>query len=169
MDAKTTTCPLALLISIKQQNISIMSNSTWPVPKFRFEVDFGTDLKKVSFQEVSGLETETQPIEYRHGDSNQFSAIKMPDIFKRGSVTMKRGIFVNDDAFWRWHEQISMNTIKKVSVSIMLLDERGDITMHWILNNAWPTKITSTDVKSEGNEVAIDTLEIAHEGLTISN
>ena len=62
-----------------------------------------------------------------------------------------------------------MNIIKRRTVLIKLLDEKGAVTMQWTLNNAWPTKITSTDLKSDGNEVAVDTLEIAHEQLIISN
>ena len=61
-----------------------------------------------------------------------------------------------------------MNTIKRRDVLIKLLDESGNVTMQWTLANAWPTKITSTDLKSDGNEVAVDTLEIAHEKLTIN-
>jgi phage tail-like protein len=62
-----------------------------------------------------------------------------------------------------------MNTIERVPVTISLLDEAGAATMVWTLTNAWPTKITGTDLKSEGNEVAIESIEIAHEGLTIAN
>jgi phage tail-like protein len=82
---------------------------------------------------------------------------------------MKRGIFVNDNTFWDWHQQVVMNTIKRRTVLIKLLDEKGGVTMQWTLNNAWPTKITSTDLKSDGNEVAVDTIEIAHEQLIIKN
>lgn len=62
-----------------------------------------------------------------------------------------------------------MNTINREDVAIKLLDEEGNPTMVWSLKNAWPTKITGTDMKSDGNEVAVETLEIAHEGLTIEN
>jgi len=54
-------------------------------------------------------------------------------------------------------------------VTISLLDEAGAATMVWTLTNAWPAKITGTDLKSDGNEVAIESIEIAHEGLTIAN
>ena len=143
-------------------------NNSWPLPKFYFSVKFG-DGKHASFQEISGLETETQPIEYRHGDSQVFSTIKMPGIVKSGNVTMKKGVFVNDNNFWDWYNQIKMNTIKRQTVVISLLDEGGNPTMTWSLVNAWPTKITATDHKSDGNEVAVETIEIAHEGLTIAN
>lgn len=144
-------------------------NVTWPMPKFRFEVDLGLGLTGVAFQEVSGIDVETQVIEYRHGNSPVFSTIKMPGIKKYGNVTMKRGIFVNDNMFWNWYQEIKMNTIKRRTVLIKLLDETGAVTMQWQLNNAWPTKITGTDLKADGNEVAIDTIEIAHEQLIITN
>src|SRR5436190_4587242 len=143
--------------------------ATWPMPKFRFEVDLGTELKNVAFQEVSGMDTENQIIEYRKSNNPLFSVEKMPGITKYGNITLKRGIFVNDNTFWEWHQEIVMNTIKRRTVIIKLLDEKGKVTMQWTLNNAWPTKITSTDLKSDGNEVAVETLEIAHEQLIIKN
>ena len=143
--------------------------ATWPMPKFRFEVDLGTEMKSVAFREISGLDAETQVIEYRQSNSKLFSTEKMPGISKYGNVTLKRGVFVKDNTFWDWYSQISMNTIKRRTVIIRLLDEGGNVTMQWTLMNAWPTKITSTDLKSDGNEVAVDTLEIAHEQLIISN
>jgi phage tail-like protein len=146
-----------------------VQGAAWPMPKFRFEVDLGTAFTKVAFQEVSGMDVESPIIEYRKSNSPLFSVLKMPGIIKYGNVTLKRGVFVNDNAFWNWHQQIKMNTIKRMTVIIKLLDENGGVTMQWTLHNAWPTKITSTDLKSDGNEVAIDTIEIAHEQLTIQN
>ena len=143
--------------------------ATWPMPKFRFEVDLGSELTGVAFQEVSGMDVENQIIEYRKSNSKLFSPEKMPGIVKYGNITMKRGVFVNDNTFWNWHKEIQMNTIKRRTVVIKLLDEAGEVTMQWQLENAWPTKITSTDLKSDGNEVAVDTIEIAHEQLTITN
>ncbi|MDB5109108.1 MAG: T4-like virus tail tube protein gp19 [Mucilaginibacter sp.] len=143
--------------------------ATWPMPKFRFEVDFGTELTKVPFQEVSGMDVETQIIEYRKSNSKLFSTQKMPGITKYGNVTMKRGVFVNDNSFWGWYQEIKMNEVKRRTVLIKLLDESGNVTMQWTLVNAWPTKITGTDLKSDGNEVAIDTIELAYEQLIISN
>lgn len=143
--------------------------STWPMPKFRFDVDFGTELKGISFQEVSGMDKEVQVIEYRASNNPLFSTIKMPGIVKHSNISMKRGVFVGDNTFWNWMAQIQMNTIKRRTVIIRLLNEKGKVTMQWSLANAWPTKITSTDLKSDGNEVAVDTIEIAYESLTISN
>jgi phage tail-like protein len=146
---------------------SAQSANVWPIPKFHFQVKWDSNV--MSFQEVSGLDVEAQPIEYRAGDNPVFSVTKMPGIKKYGNVTMKKGVFKADNKFWDWFNQIKMNTIKRVPVTISLLDEAGSPTMVWTLTNAWPTKITGTDLKAEGNEVAVETIEIAHEGLTIAN
>ena len=146
---------------------SAQSTTVWPLPKFSFRVTW--DDAVMSFQEVSGLDLETQPIEYRHGDSKEFSVIKMPGIKKYSDVTMKKGIFTKDNKFWLWFAEIKMNVIKRKKVTISLLDEGGNPTMVWELTNAWPTKITGTDLKSTGNEVAVETIVISHEGLTIKN
>lgn len=142
-------------------------DAIWPLPEFSFQVTWGSHAN-LRFQEVSGLDTETQVIEYRHGSSPAFSTIKMPDIKKFGTVTMKRGVFVKDDAFWAWYSQITMHTVARTTVVIQLLDEKGTPTMTWTLANAWPTKVSSPTLKSDGNEVAIEAIEFAHEGLTIA-
>lgn len=147
---------------------SNQSHDIWPLPKFYFQVQFGDINETATFQEVSGLDIETQIIEYRSGNSPQFSIIKMPGIQKTSNITLKKGIFLKDNSFWDWYNQIKMNTIERKTVTIKLLDESGNPTMIWTLQNAWPTKITGTDMKSDGNEVAIETIEIAHEGLILS-
>lgn len=141
----------------------------WPLPKFQFVVRFGSRDTEASFQEVSGLDTEIQPIEYRHGNSKLFSTVKMPGIVKSRNVTLKRGIFFNDSAFWNWYEAIKMNTIQRETVTIQLLDETNSPVMTWTLNNAWPAKISTTDIMGDANELAVETLELNHEGLTIKN
>lgn len=139
----------------------------WPLPKFHFSVDIG-DMKDLAFQEVSGLEAEAQIIEYRAGNSKQFSGVKMPGIAKCGHVTLKKGVFARDNSFSAWYAQISMNLVKRVTMVIRLLDEKGNPTIVWTLQNAWPTKVSGTDLKADGNEVAVETLEIAYESLVIA-
>ncbi len=144
-----------------------VQDNIWPLPKFYFNVQLGDD-KSVNFQEVDGLNSETKVIEYRHGNSPTFYPIKMPGLGQVGNVTMRKGIFVNDNRFWAWYNEIKLNTIKRRTVIINLLDQTGAAKMTWTLNNAWPTKITGTDLKSEGNEVAVESVEIAYETLTVS-
>ena len=141
-------------------------NNIWPLPKFYFSVTLGDDTS-VSFQEVDGLDSERQPIEYRHGNSPVFFPIKMPGLGRVGNVTLRKGVFVNDNKFWDWYNEIRLNTIARRTVTISLLDETANPKMTWTLNNAWPTKITGTDLKSEGNEVAVESIELAYETLVV--
>jgi phage tail-like protein len=127
------------------------------------------DALVAAFQEASGLNSETQVIEYRHGASTQFSTIKMPGIQKFGNVTLKQGIFKGETSFWTWYGSMSQNTIKRQTIVIELLDESDAPQMKWTLTNAWPTKISGTDLKTEGSEVAVHTLELAFEKLEIAN
>lgn len=140
--------------------------NTWPLPKFYFSVQLGDD-KDVKFSEVNGLEADIKSIEYRHGNSPVFYPIKMPGLGSVTNVTMRKGIFVKDAKFWAWFSDIKMNIIKRRSVVINLLDEAGAPKMVWTLHNAWPTKVTGTDLKSEGNEVAVESIELAYETLEV--
>jgi len=146
---------------------SAQSQTVWPLPKFYFQVKW--DDTELAFQEVSGLDMESEAIEYRAGNSKVFSKVKMPGMLKSSNITMKKGVFVKDNAIFDWFAEIKMNIITRKALTISLLDEEGSPTMVWKVQNAFPVKVTSTDLKAEGNEVAIETIEIAHEGLTIEN
>jgi len=139
--------------------------AAWPTPKFSFVVDIDGVATSVLFQEVTGLESETQPIE----SSPSFATIKMPGIRKSANVTLKRGVFKGDNKLVDWVDGIKRNSAKRSTVTIKLLDESGNPTMTWKLANAWPTKVSSSDLKASGNEVAVESIELAYEGLTIDN
>ncbi|MBO4712614.1 MAG: phage tail protein [Fibrobacter sp.] len=141
--------------------------SVWPMPKFHFQVKWGD--QEMSFQEVTGLDAQSEEIKYRVGNSKVYSVVKMPGLIKYSNVTMKKGIFKGDNKFWDWFNQIKMNTIKRIDITISLLDEADAPAMTWTLKNAWPTKISGYELKAEGNEVAVESIEIVHEGMTISN
>ena len=143
-------------------------NNVWPLPAFYFKVEIG-NWGEIAVKEVSGLDVEAQVIEYRHGNSPQFSTIKMPGIKKYSNVSLKKGVFIRDNKLFDWFNTINMNTIQRETVTISLLDEEGNPTMVWKLVNAWPTKVTGVSLKSDGNAIAIEQLELAHEGLTIKN
>lgn len=149
---------------------SAQSATVWPLPSFHFNVSIGAaDALVGSFSEVTGLGSETSPIEYRHGNSQLFSTVKMPGITKVGNVTLKRGIFKSDNAFWTWYSSIAQNTVKRQNVVITLLDEQGAVTMSWTLTNAFPAKITGADLKAAASEVAVTTIDLAYETLTVTN
>lgn len=137
----------------------------YPLPKFHFQVDWGGT--KLGFSEVSGLNVETQVIEYRDGIMPEYSKVKMPGMQKFGNLTLKRGMFQSDNEFYDWWNTVKQTKIERRDITISLLNEEHEPVMTWKVKNAWPTKVQSTDLKADGNDVAIETLELAHEGLTM--
>ncbi|GGH69120.1 phage tail-like protein [Filimonas zeae] len=141
-------------------------STIWPLVRFQFSIKIGSD--EILFQEVTGLSSETQVIEYRVGNSQSYTAIKMPGIKKFGNVTLKKGIFQTDTKLWTMYNAIKMNTIARQTVVINLLDESNKAAMTWNLTNAFPCKMTVTDMKADANEAAVETMELAHEGFTLA-
>ena len=137
------------------------------MPKFYFSVDIG-DFQDLPFQEVSGLDVETEVIEYRHGNSPNHGTIKMPGLMKFGDVTLKKGVFADDNQFFDWISQISLNTYARLTVVIRLLDETATERMTWTLSNAFPQKVTPTDMNYQSSEAGIETIVFAHEGMVQS-
>ena len=142
-----------------------MADNAYPLPGFHFSVDLGGTI--INCSEVSGLDIELDVIEYRDGNSPTFSTQKMSGLRKSSDVTIKKGIFADDDEYYTWFNAVNMNTPERKDVTISLLDEEHSPVMTWKLVNAWPKKIASPDMKSDSSEVALETIEIAHEGLTI--
>jgi phage tail-like protein len=141
--------------------------AVYPLPKFHFQVEWGG--ARLGFTEVSGLTVETEAIEYREGNLPEYHKIKMPGMQKFSNITMKRGTFKSDNDFYKWWNTVALNTIERRDLTISLLNEKHEPVVVWKVKSAWPTKVQSSDLKGDGNEVAIETVEIAHEGLTIQN
>ena len=139
----------------------------YPLPKFHFQVEWGGS--RIGFTEVSGLDVETEVIEYREGSNKEYHSLKMPGRQKFGNVTLKRGILPLDNEFFSWWNSDSLNKVQRRDITISLLNEKHEPTMTWRVKNGWPAKVAGTDLKADGNEVAIGTIEIAHEGLTVIN
>ena len=139
----------------------------YPLPVFHFQVEWGGTT--IGFSEVSGLSVEVQPIEYRDGASPQYSVVKMPGIPKFSNITLKRGVVAADNEFFAWLNTTKLNTVERRDLIISLLNEEHEPTISWKVINAFPVKVEGPGLKSTGNEVAIETLELAHEGLSVEN
>lgn len=139
----------------------------YPVPKFHFQVEWGAS--KVGFTEVSGLTVERDLIEYREGSSKEYSKIKMPGLTSYSNITLKRGSIAKDNDFYQWWVSNKLETVDRRDITISLLNEEHEPVITWKVKNAWPLKVESTDLSADDNNVAIETMEIVHEGLTIEN
>lgn len=147
----------------------------YPIPKFHFRVEWGNDFR-IGFTEVSGLDFETEVIEYREGSSKKYTKTAQPGLQKLSKITLKRGTFEGDYDFYKeWRKTVLFQEGNKTgsqyrrTVTIKLLNENHDPILTWKLLNAWPSKVQSTDLKADANEVAIETMELTHEGLEIMN
>jgi phage tail-like protein len=147
----------------------------YPLPGFYFSVEWSVGGKKIangSFTEISGLNEEIQMLEYRDGLSKEYSTQKIAGMRKDSNITLKRGVFHGNNEFYDWWNNVKtlIEPEKyKADVTIKLLGEDGSPRIVWTLTRAWPVKYESPGMKSDTNDVAIETIELVHEGLTIKH
>ena len=115
--------------------------------------------------EVAGLGVEIPPIEYRNG-SEDITVRKVPGLKKFTNITLKWGI-TGDLIFWNWLVAGMNGLVQRAPGAVVMLDENRQEVMRWNFTRAWPTKWTGPGLNAKNNEIAIDTLELAHEGLTV--
>lgn len=118
-----------------------------------------------AFAEVSGLDVEVAPIEYRNG-SEDMRVRKIPGLKKFTNIRLKRGV-IGDLAFWQWIRSVLDGQVQRVDGTITLLDESRQAVMVFRFRRAWPCKWTGPTLNARANEVAIETLELCHEGLDV--
>lgn len=138
---------------------------TYPVSAFHFQVEWGGT--RIGFTEVSGLTVELQSIDYREGNALEHQVTKMPGIPQYSNITLKRGVYRSDNEFFQWLNTVKMNNIERRDITISLLNEEHEPVMVWKVKDAWPCKVEGPSLNSTGNEVAVESIELCHEGLTI--
>ena len=130
--------------------------------RFRLEID---GLDAGSFSEVSGFDATMDVVEYRAGDDPAITPTKLPGLIKYGNITLKWGSS-ETMVLYDWLIDITEGTIEKKTVTLTALDEEGSPAASWRCINAWPVKYTAPDFNGTSSEVVIETIELAHEGLT---
>jgi phage tail-like protein len=141
--------------------------ANYPLPKFHFQVEWAG--ARIGFTEITGLTLETEVIEYREGNSPEYNKLKMPGLHKFSNITMKRGTFAGDNDYYIWYNTVKLNTIQRRDITISLLNENHEPVVVWKVKSAWPIKVQSADLKADANEAAIESIEVAHEGLVIEH
>jgi phage tail-like protein len=133
-----------------------------PYKVFRFRVEID-GLTAAAFSEVSGLESETTVIEYRAGTDPNL-ARKLPGLTKYPNIVLKRGV-TQDAELWNWRKRVIDGNVDRRNGSIVLQDDSGQDQVRWNFHNGWPCKLQGPSLNAHGDDVAIETLEIAHEGI----
>ena len=148
------------------------ANSMWPIPKFHFKVTIGGE-DIGSFQEVSGLKKTVEAIDYRGGDSVEFFMQKIPGLQKFDNITFKRGVFQDQKQFSEWMKSVKDNLSThdlgdaRKDIVVELLDAGQTPVMTWTIVRAFPVSVTYPDLNSTANEIAVESIEVCHEGINV--
>lgn len=135
----------------------------YPHGKFRYKVEIA-GIEAGGFSEVTGFDASIDVIEYREGDKVQ-TPMKVPGLKKYGNITLKQGL-VDSNVLYEWMYAGVEKDVDRKTVTITLLDIAGEPAASWQVINAWPTKYTAPDFNATSSEIAIESLELAHEGMT---
>lgn len=135
-----------------------------PYRNFRYRVEID-GLDAGGFSEVSGFDATFDVVEYRQGDDAAITPRKLPGLIKYGNITLKWGASENM-VLYNWLMDINAGAIEQKTLTITSLTEDGSPAASWRVINAWPVKYTAPDFNASASEVAIESIELAHEGLT---
>jgi len=128
---------------------------------FKVEID---GISRNGFRECSGLDATSDPIDYREGTQKTYSPLKLPGQTKYSNIVLKWGI-TDDHALWEWRKKTIDGKTERKNGSIVLMNEDGEEKVRWNFVEGWPTKWVAPSMNATANEVAIETLEIVHEGI----
>jgi len=135
------------------------------INRYHFIVDWGGT--RVGFSEVSGLDIEIEAVSVRDGSSPVDSGRKIPGLRKFSNIILKRGIIKGDNEFFNWINTKSAGNIERRNIVINLLDDSHSPIFTWQVKNAFPVKYIGPVLISDDSEIALETLELTHEGLTV--
>lgn len=134
-----------------------------PLRNFRFRVEID-GIQQAGFTEVTGFDATVDVIDYREG-SDPTHVRKLSGLTKYGNITLKWGI-TDSLEIYNWHKGVIDGSIQRKNISIILVDETGADKARWNIINAWPVKYGPSEFNAKGNDAAIETLELVHEGMT---
>jgi len=137
----------------------------YPLTVFHFSVSWGGD--NIGFSEVSGLSQEVQAIEYRDGlMSGTTLPLKRPGLKKAGNITLKKGLVADNIELYNWLNNNGQPNVERRDLVITLLNDEGQPVFIWRVAQAWPVKCEGPGLKASGNDIAIESVDLVHEGLT---
>ncbi|MCP5107169.1 MAG: phage tail protein [bacterium] len=142
-----------------------MADRNDPYRNCRYVLEVG-GINQAGFSEATIPDSSQDPIEYRVG--NEIPTVrKIPGLIKYGNLTLKWGITDSSIELWEWRKKVEDGKMKesRQDIAVIVLDEEGNPTSRWEFREAWPTKYDAPDLSAKGTDIAIETLELAHEGM----
>lgn len=135
-----------------------------PYSGYNFAVEIN-GLEAGGFQEVTGLQAEIEVQEYREGGNNEYLLKFAGPVKYSANLVLKRG-FADQRALFGWYWDVMHGTVERKNVSVLLLDSAGAEKHRWNFEKAYPVKWVGPDFKAAASEVAVETLELVHNGLS---
>jgi phage tail-like protein len=142
-----------------------MARRNDPYLNFNFLVELGGDVVG-GFSEADLPEGRIEVVAYREGSDRTSAARLLPGRVEYGPLVLRRG-FAGDPGLFQWWREVRDGGPDPRNVSVVLLDEKRQEIARWNLRNAWPSKWTGPALNAKGNDVAIETLELVHEGIEL--
>lgn len=140
--------------------------ATYPLPVFHYKVSWNN--QDIGFSEVSGLTQEISPIEYRDGLMPATTvSLKRPGLIKVTNISLKRGIVEKNNDLFNWFNNNGAPNVERRDITISLLNDEGNPVMVWSILQAWPIKCEGPGLKATGTEIAIESIELVHEGIKV--
>jgi len=136
-----------------------------PYRAYNFIVEIDS-VAVAGFSEVGGLSGDGDVVEYREGTDVPLTVRKMPGLRKYANISLKRG-YTTSRVLWQWRLAIINGNVERRNGAVVLLDEQRNRVVEWQFENAWVVKYEGPALNAKGNDVAIETLELAHEGLRL--
>jgi len=137
-----------------------------PYLGFNFRVEI-QGLTVGGFSEVAGLQSEIEVQEYREGGLNGYVHKLAGPAKYPANLTLKRGI-ADNDTLWDWYAAVAKGNIQRQNGSIVLLDSRGEPIKRWNFTAAYPVKWSGPDLQATSGEIAVESLELAHQGVALA-
>lgn len=134
-----------------------------PYQQFNFLVEID-NVTRAGFSECSGLTTDTDPVDYREGADIALNVRKLSGLRKYTNIVLKRG-YTKDKGLWEWRKKIINGQMDRRSADIILMDEARNEVLRWRVHEAWISKWDSGPFNAKTSDVAIETIELVHEGL----
>ena len=136
-----------------------------PYRGFNFIIEID-NIARGAFAEAGGLTADGDAVDYREGSDLQSNVRKLPGLRKYTNITLKRG-YTQDKTLWQWYMNIVNGQSDRRNVTLVLMNERREPVLRWHAENAWINKIEGPALKASSNDVAMESVELVHEGLTI--
>ncbi len=136
-----------------------------PFSGYNFAVEMD-GITRMGFKQCSGLDSSTTATKYREGTDPTLGQRQLPGLLSFSNISLQRGIS-DDRALWDWRNNVAMGSVLRRTISIILRDDAGNEKIRWNVKNCWPTKWTGPSFDATSDAVAIEQLELAHEGIEV--